>query len=136
MKPITEQERQEIIEHARSMIDFYRSNLSIENVDDDAREQWEYDLSIAEIALASLTAEPFVYVNAVTVRNGVVASLVANGVGLYDGNLPVELYSTPTVPVIKFPEHRIVDVLQGGGAVMSIGYNQAIDEIKRLNGIK
>lgn len=99
MKPITERRRQELIDDCVAEIERLNRRLSTYG------EQWrtyiESQLERQKVALASLTAEPFVYVNAVTVRNGVVASLVANGVGLYDGNLPVELYPAPPVPVIK-----------------------------------
>ena len=140
MKPITEQERQSLIDHGNELkgrIEQYGYGREFESK----------TLQLVEIALTSLTAEPFVYVNAVTVRNGVVASLVANGVGLYDGNLPVELYSAPPVPVIKFPseiDNWLNSATKAMGAIgfcgnsqsFTVGANWMLSEVKRLNGIK
>lgn len=124
MKPITEQERQDLIAYARIEISRW-VNIS------DKR----YMSDLMEIALASLTAEP------VGVIEKEIGSFYKRH---YDKSRTEAVYTYPPVPVIKLPDEMMKQAT--GWFVNSSGencatiegrtWNKCIAEFKRLNGIK
>lgn len=138
MKPITEEQRQALIEHAKSILGLMRSYATNEGYS-------AKSIQVIEIALASLTADTSKLAElAAKVRN------VREDASEFDGDrrgmwehqeeqeqLLLEeavKYTAPPVPVIKFPD--LLDIPDGydlqscmAGAAW---YQQ---EIKRLNGL-
>ena len=150
MKPITEQERQELIEYIKAALAAHVQRGGDSDEED-----------VFKIALASLTADPFVAVNSVTISSGFVSSLSATGASIYDGSMPRELYAYPPVPVIDFPD-SLQDAFEEGNKIPTKtsrcgdryvsnsfnnwdgykfidefnGFRKGVEYIKRLNGIK
>ena len=130
MKPITEEQRQQLIALAR--IEISRWKLPPDK---------QYMVDLMEIALASLTAEKvmcsdeiYSAIEGIQNRHYYEAGRYGvlkrhSGIG-EDGMSPV--YTVPPVPVIKLPEYQ---KLLAHPAVKS-RWNECIDEVKRLNGLE
>lgn len=140
MKPITDQERQEMIDWIPEHIEHLKSTNSKSTY---AR------LNIAglEIALASLTTEPEMYANCIEVCDSygpeierrVYPDLLSAMKSKDDhGGVVLELFISPPVPVIKLPDDHKIDGV--GSLAYASGYEdghkEAIELVKRLNGIK
>ena len=134
MKPMTEDRRQELLYTAKELLN--RRNIYGSDIHDVK--------AIAEITLAALTADTSKLTElAAKVRK------VREDASEFDGDrrgmweyqeeqerLLLEeavKYTTPPVPVIKLPE-KYSDH-EGFFTDTEQGYNDAIDEIKRLNGL-
>ena len=139
MRPITEEQRQALIESANEMLtrrNIYGSDIHCVK-------------AIAEIAIASLTVD--VFMHGISDPDGdpyfSECCVDDDGSGVSDevcalndcetdcigGYRVTPLYTSPSVPVIQLPEKYTdyEDFLTDSEQ----GYNDAIDEIKRLNGI-
>lgn len=119
MKPITEQERQDLIAYARIEISRW-VNIS------DKR----YMSDLMEIALASLTAEP------VGVIEKEIGSFYKR---YYDKSRTEAVYTYPPVPVIKLPdviENNKVNESDEYYLGIQSGWNECLEEIRLINGIK
>lgn len=144
MKPITEQRRQEIIEHAKEMLELMKSYSS--NNGYSAR-----SIQVIEIALASLTAVPVMagkeLYDAITDIQNRVMSLcgryasLRRQTGIGEENMS-PIYTAPPVPVIKFPEInlRIAGYRHAPSAptkewAFMDGAKWMASETKRLNGL-
>ncbi len=113
MKPITEEQRQTLINRIRNIKITGKAN--------------RFEISeIAEIALASLTAEPMYWEIA-----GCIFSTEAEALKPGFRGTPEPLYEHPPVTVIKFPEYQKLLTHQAAKS----RWNQCIDEIKRINGL-
>ena len=132
MKPITEQERQALIEYGTLF--------------NTTGQQGKMNRLI-EIALASLAANPEMYSNRIEIcdsygpeiENRVYPDLLSAMKSKDDhGGVIVGLFTAPPVPVIKFPDDHKIDGV--GSLSYATGYEdghqEAIEKIKRLNGIK
>lgn len=125
MKPITEQEKQELIKHCKRVMN------------ESSPDGLEYPM--AEIALASLTATPVGW-KFTNKTNGVTWVSHEDDRGL--GYTDVPVYTAPPVPVVKLPDEISFSGWGGGcnynpedaDGVM-IGWNNCLAEIKRLNNI-
>ena len=129
MKSITEDYRQQLITDCKKAISDAEIYIASIGNDPDV----ESVLTRNKIALASLTAEPVGSIMSMTCNAG---GLTEARVYMREPGLPDALrdvYTAPPVPVIKLPEkytdHEdfLTDTEQG--------YNDAIDEIKHLNGL-
>ena len=118
MKPITEQERQDLIAYARIEISRW-VNIS------DKR----YMSDLMEIALASLTAEP---VGVIEKETG---SFYKRH---YDKSRTEAVYTYTPVPVMELPEDGFTSYswCPEDREGYANGVSDCIEEIKRLNGIK
>lgn len=131
MIALTQEKREEFI---RQLSDAIEDLLSLKN-DTDA--QWA--INIYKIALASLTAEPFGYVDedAVKDRDRLFSAQVfadEEDLPSYEfSELSYPLYLAPPVPEIKLPSiNRYEKYL---GTLAEDAWRDCIDEIKRLNGL-
>lgn len=133
MKPITEQERQELIAYARIEISRWV------NIPDKI-----YMSELMEIALASLTAEPEVSEiesvhpengnTIIHLRRGGLKNISSEDIAEYEMIETEKFYTAPPVQVIEFPNY--VTDKEGNVDEFSSGFNMAIDAVKHLNGIK
>ena len=120
MKPITEENRRQLIALARIEISRWKHPSDK-----------QYMVDLMEIALASLTAEPVGSITSVTCING---GRTEARVYMRESGVPNKLgdiYIIPPVPVIKLPEYQ---KLLTHPAVKT-RWNECIDEVKRLNGL-
>lgn len=131
MKPITEENRKQLISLAR--IEISRWKIPGDK---------QYMVDLMEIALASLTAEPIGVVNreSTSDNNEFLDAKVecvhpqAGWENFQDGFI---LYTAPSVPVIKLPRflsnsnHNSLDYTSG----KFDGFIECIAELKRLNGL-
>lgn len=107
MKPMTEQERQELIKHTKEMLELMKSYSSNNGYS-------TRSIQVIEIALASLTAESvrqFIYNN--PYEEGYIEWVDCNEE--YFNGVPDDcrriVYTAPPVPVIKFPDHEIRELV-------------------------
>lgn len=144
MKPITEQERKDLISHGNDLKGriehiFHKSDFESKT------------LRLVEIALASLTSEVAFEVTRSIVSScgdhSITCKLVGGSKSLVNGDVPRHLYTAPPVSVIKFPEEidnwsnsakKVMGSIEfcGDSKSFTVGANWMLSEIKRLNGIK
>lgn len=149
MKPITEEQRQQLISLAR--IEISRWKLPADK---------QYMVDLMEIALASLTAEPVGSITGVNCING---GLTEARVYMRESGAPNKLgdiYIIPPVPVIKCPD-SLQDAFEESNEIPSQtsrcgdrycshsfnnwkgnefinefnGFRKGVDYVKRLNGL-
>ena len=128
MKPITEEQRQELIEFILAAQDSMSGN---EPVNTERFDIGKLTQGVFEIALASLAAEPVGSITSVTCING---GRTEARVYMRDPGVPNKLgdvYAGPPVPVIKLPDE--FDDYSHQFEEFRRGHNACLDEIKRLN---
>ena len=127
MIALTQEKREELIEAAKFIATGGDKSITAQ---------------IARIALASLTAEPFGYVDEDAIEAGEAlfsTTLYADTEDLFDysGNKnPVPLYLSPPFQGINLPNkfnEAIDDYFDSG---KGLGWNKCLVEIKRLNGLE
>ena len=131
MKPITEQESQDLIEWIPEHIEYLKSTNSKSTY---AR----LNIAALEIAMASLNSKVAFEVTRSIISScgdhSIASKLVGGTKGLVNGDVPKYLYTAPPVPVIELPSY--VTDKEGNVDEFSSGFNMAIDAVKHLNGIK
>ena len=129
MKPITEEQRQELIEFILAAQDSMSGNDPV-NTERFDTEKLTGD--VFEIALASLTAEPMYWE-----ISGCIFSTEAEALKPGFRGTPEPIYEHPPVTVIKFP--GISELIHAGDAMPAVRdlkvWELALSEIKRLNGL-
>ena len=125
MKPITEEQRQALIERLTKIASWAETYGPDHNVMLPASEAKE----MAEAYIASLTAEPIGYCT----RYDVEALQRGDAAGVsHAPNCHHPVYTAPPVPVIKFPNpHDIPDGYDLDSCMATVQWYQS--EVKRLN---
>lgn len=126
MKPITEEQRKELIKFLGAVFESMNGNEPVNHNEFDIEGMTKM---VLEIALESLAAEPAAEIRCMEDQNLVVEN-VADGFTL--GRHGV--YTAPPVPVIKFPNpHDIPDGYDLDSCMATVQWYQ--NEVKRLNGL-
>ncbi|WP_241606862.1 hypothetical protein [Rosenbergiella epipactidis] len=129
MIALTQEKREELIKYYGTLIDWSDDRLSSDLSDFD-RGAIESSKLMTEIALASLTAEPFGW----EIAGSIFPTL---GEALKPGyrGTPEPIYDEPPVPEIKLPEPiPAMGMDSEYDTGHNDGWNECLAEVKRLNG--
>lgn len=133
MKPITEQERKNIIDFINAV---KSSFAGVEPSDSNEFDLEELTPLVFDAALASLTAVPF---RIVECSGEVEMGVTKDRFELFQDDERWLLYTAPPVPVVKMPgviKNNKVNESDEYYLGIQSGWNECLEEIRLLNGIK
>lgn len=141
MKPITEEQKQTLIAACEEEISRWKELAEQHEFlgNDYLLQETNNAILRQQIALASLTAEPVGFTSQANIETlgkegGKTMELMTSDASVY--RTPVPLYTAPPVPVIQFPGYKRMDIPFAAHRIKHSGFNEAIDEIKRLNNLE